>query len=43
MRLPMPTVLRVDGFRAHELGRLRELVVQHHDILWSRWHEHHGD
>lgn len=31
-----------DGFRAHELGEMRRLVIEHRaEFLW-RWHEHFG-
>jgi hypothetical protein len=30
-----------DGFRAHELNRLRELVIEHRAVFWRRWDEHH--
>ncbi|MCE3003638.1 MAG: DUF4160 domain-containing protein [Xanthomonadaceae bacterium] len=31
------------GFRSHELGRVRELVTQHRELLLERWHEFFGD
>ena len=31
-----------DGFRAHELGRLRELVFKNKIAFEKRWNEHHG-
>ena len=31
-----------EGFRAHELARLRELVLQHRVTLRKGWDEHHG-
>jgi hypothetical protein len=31
-----------EGFRAHELNRLRDLVVEHRDLLRSEWNEYHG-
>ena len=31
------------GFRSHEITALRNLVVEHKDILTERWHEHFGN
>ena len=33
---------RSDGFRAHDLGTMRDLVVEHHEALQRSWNEHHG-
>jgi hypothetical protein len=33
---------RSDGFRAHELGTMRELVIRQCDALQRSWNEHHG-
>jgi hypothetical protein len=30
-----------DGFRAHELTRVRGLVIEHHDTFRRQWDEHH--
>lgn len=30
------------GFRAHELGRLRALVAQHRATFRKAWHDHFG-
>ena len=30
-----------DGFRAHELNRVRELVIEHRDAFRRQWDEHH--
>ena len=32
-----------EGFRDHELGRVRSLVVEHRDVLRRAWDERHGD
>ena len=34
---------RSEGFRDHELGRVRDLVVQNQDALRRVWNEHHGN
>ena len=31
-----------DGFRAHELGRIRDLVLLNQDDFRRNWHEFHG-
>ena len=31
-----------EGFRDHELSRVRALVVEHQNALRSKWHEHFG-
>jgi hypothetical protein len=31
-----------EGFRGHELNRLRVLVIEHHDTLRRSWDEYHG-
>lgn len=31
-----------DGFRAHELSRVRELVIEHRAEFQRRWNEHLG-
>ena len=28
------------GFRAHELTKLRSLVIEHRDLFLEKWHEH---
>jgi len=39
-----PVVLAMNnGFRSHELTRLRELVTANRDILEKAWHVHFGD
>jgi hypothetical protein len=30
-----------DGFRSHELNRVRKLVIEHRDAFRRRWDEHH--
>jgi Domain of unknown function (DUF4160) len=30
-----------EGFRAHELTRLRELVIEHRDVFRRKWDEYH--
>ena len=30
-----------DGFRAHELNRVRQLVIEHRDAFRRQWDEHH--
>jgi len=32
---------RSDGFRAHELNRVRALVIEHRDTFRRQWDEHH--
>jgi Domain of unknown function (DUF4160) len=34
-------VANSDGFRAHELSRVRQLVTEHHDAFRRQWDEHH--
>lgn len=36
-------VARSEGFRAHELGKLRELVLEHRDALREAWDKQHGN
>lgn len=31
------------GFRAHELNRVRTLVVEHRDLFRDKWREYFGD
>lgn len=38
----MPTILRIDGFQAHDLNRLRLLVTEHRVAFERAWHEHFG-
>lgn len=30
------------GFRAHELTRVRALVIEHRNLFLEKWHEHLG-
>ena len=32
-----------DGFRSHELARVRDLILEHREALRSAWHEQHGN
>ena len=32
-----------DGFRSHELTRLRALVIEHRKVFLEYWHEYFGD
>jgi hypothetical protein len=32
-----------DGFRSHELSKLRLMVIEHRDLFLEKWHEHFGD
>lgn len=32
-----------EGFRSHELTRLRALVIGHRALLLEKWHEHFGN
>lgn len=32
-----------EGFRNHELKRLRALVIEHRKVFLEKWHEHFGD
>jgi hypothetical protein len=32
-----------DGFRSHELSKLRLIVIEHRDLFLEKWHEHFGD
>lgn len=29
-----------EGFRAHELSKLRMLVIEHRNLFLEKWHEH---
>jgi len=31
-----------EGFRAHELSKLRMLVIEHRNLFLEKWHEHFG-
>ena len=31
------------GFRNHELNRVRALVIEHRALFLEKWHEHFGD
>ncbi len=33
---------RSDGFKAHELGKLRSLVLVHRDMFQRKWDEYHS-
>ena len=33
---------RSDGFKGHELNRIRLLVIQHRDVFRRGWNEHFG-
>ncbi|MDO9458801.1 MAG: DUF4160 domain-containing protein [Alphaproteobacteria bacterium] len=30
------------GFRAHELGKNRTLVIEHRNLFLEKWHKHLG-
>ena len=32
-----------EGFRGHELTKLRALVIEHRTIFLEKWHEHFAD
>ncbi|MBK6636932.1 MAG: DUF4160 domain-containing protein [Rhodocyclaceae bacterium] len=32
-----------EGFRSHELTRVRTLVIEHRALFLERWHEHFGN
>lgn len=32
-----------EGFRSHELTKLRALVIEHRTIFLEKWHEHFAD
>ncbi len=32
-----------EGFRSHELTRIRALVIEHRPLFLENWHEHFGD
>ena len=31
-----------EGFRAHELSKLRMLVIEHRNLFLEKWHDHFG-
>ena len=31
-----------EGFRSHELSRVRALVIEHRVLFLEKWHEHFG-
>jgi hypothetical protein len=32
-----------DGFRSHELTRVRALIIENRKLFLEKWHEHFGD
>lgn len=32
-----------DGFRSHELTRIRAMVIEHRHLFLEKWHEHFGN
>ena len=29
-----------NGFRSHELSKIRLLVIEHRELFWEKWHEY---